>query len=119
MPALGFKGLNYGIDFKGGSTWTVLAPGVSQQAAVNAVSPVRCSTPTVEILGGKTASRCEADLNGLTTNERTKITDEVVEPPRGLRDGRHRHQGPPNEVSISFVGPDLGQRRSRRRRSRR
>src|SRR5580693_9258590 len=39
MSALGIKGLNLGIDFKGGSTWTVLAPNVTQSQAVNAVSP--------------------------------------------------------------------------------
>jgi preprotein translocase subunit SecF len=105
LAALGIKGLNYGIDFKGGSTWTVLAPGVSQQQAVNAVSPDPLSDPTVEILGvGKNANvQVQADLNSLTTKERNKISHEVTENLAKLAGTTNL-----NEVSSSFVGPTWG-----------
>jgi preprotein translocase subunit SecF len=107
MLALGFKGLNYGIDFKGGSTWTVLAPGASQQAAFNAVSPNPLSTPTVEILGGKTV-QVEADLNGLTKKERFTITNEVVNRLALFATHVTGTKVPPSDVSSSFVGPTWG-----------
>jgi preprotein translocase subunit SecF len=101
MTALGVKGLNLGIDFKGGSTWTVLAPNVSQQQAVNAVSPY-LSQPIVEILGGQTL-QVQADLNGLSHTQQAKITKEVISALAKLA-----HVTDQNKVSTSFVGPTWG-----------
>ena len=104
MGALGIKGLNLGIDFKGGSTWTVLAPGVTQQQAYNAVSPTPLSSPIVEILGGKTV-QVQADLNGLSKAQRNKVTAQVIVELAKLAhlDAKHYY-----EVSTSFVGPTWG-----------
>jgi preprotein translocase subunit SecF len=100
MAALGVKGLNLGIDFKGGSTWTVSAPGVSQQAAVNAVSS-ELSQPVVEILGGKTL-QVQADLNGLSAKQRNTITNQVIASLAKLA-----HTSSTN-VTTGFVGPTWG-----------
>lgn len=104
MSALGLKGLNLGIDFKGGSTWTVpvLAPNPtpSQQSAVNAVSPY-LSQPIVEILGGRTV-QVQADLNGLPAKQRAAITKKVIEALAKLV-----HTGGSN-VTTGFVGPSWG-----------
>jgi len=108
MLALGVKGLNLGIDFKGGSTWTVIAPGATQQGAVNAVSPP-LNVPIVEILTGKTVTvQVQADLNGLSSKERLKITNEVKNRLALYATHVTGKAVPPAEVSTSFVGPTWG-----------
>jgi preprotein translocase subunit SecF len=105
MTALGVKGLNLGIDFKGGSTWTVLAPNVSQQSAVNAVSPY-LSQPIVEILtppSGQSTLQVQADLNGLSAKQQANVTIEVIAALAKLA-----HVKDLNKVSTSFVGPTWG-----------
>jgi preprotein translocase subunit SecF len=105
MSALGIKGLNLGIDFKGGSTWTVQAPNVSQQQAVNAVSPY-LSQPIVEILtppSGLSNIQVQADLNGLSATQRTKITNDVIAALAALA-----HVTDLNKVSTQFIGPTWG-----------
>jgi len=104
MAALGIKGLNYGIDFKGGSSWEVLAPGVSQQQAVTAVTAAGLSNPTVQILAGKTIE-VQADTNGLTKAELAKVTTDVTNALAKLADPSHPD---PTAVSLSFVGPTWG-----------
>ena len=79
----------------------MLAPNLSQQAAVNAVTKAGLSNPTVEILGGKTV-QVEADTNGLTPKELTALTNKVV---AALAFAAHVKQ---SEVSSSFVGPTWG-----------
>jgi preprotein translocase subunit SecF len=107
MLSLGVRGLNLGIDFKGGSTWTVLAPGVSQQQAYNAVSPVLPVTPIVQILAGKTV-QVEADLNSYSAEQRNAITTRVVNRLALLR-AHATHTAPdPNQVGTNFVGPTWG-----------
>jgi preprotein translocase subunit SecF len=108
MLALGVKGLNFGVDFKGGSTWTVIAPGATQQGAANAVTPP-LSDPIVEILSGRTVTiQVEADLNGLSTKERTTVTNQVVN--RLATYATHVSGSPvfPRDVSSSFIGPSWG-----------
>ena len=108
MLALGIKGLNLGIDFKGGSTWTVIAPGATQQGAVNAVSPP-LNVPVVEILSGKTVTvQVQADLNGLTSKQRTTITNQVRNRLAAYATQVTGKPVPPGQVSTSFVGPTWG-----------
>jgi preprotein translocase subunit SecF len=105
MSALGIKGLDLGIDFKGGSTWTVQASNVSQQAALNAVSPY-LSQPIVEILGAGTSKatvQVEADLNGLTASQQSKITQKVIAALANLAGVKNQ-----NLVTTTFVGPTWG-----------
>ncbi|HEY8081059.1 MAG TPA: protein translocase subunit SecF, partial [Acidimicrobiales bacterium] len=105
MSALVVKGLNYGIDFKGGSTWQVIAPNVSQQEAVNAVTKAGLTNPIVQILGASTSKptvEVQADTNGLTPAELNKLSIKVVAALAGL--GKTL----PKNVSSSFVGPTWG-----------
>jgi preprotein translocase subunit SecF len=101
LVALGFRGLNLGIDFKGGSSWQVLAPGVSQSEAVSAVTAAGLTQPTVEILGGKTLL-VEADLNSLSKADQAKISANVIAALAKLGNTV------PNNVSSSTVGPTWG-----------
>ncbi|HMD46511.1 MAG TPA: protein translocase subunit SecF, partial [Acidimicrobiales bacterium] len=101
MLSLGIRGLNLGIDFKGGTSWEVTAPGVSQTAAVNAVEAAGVSNPVVTILAGKTIE-VQADLNNLAPAEQKTTEQNVV---NALAKLAHVDQ---NVVSQSTVGPTWG-----------
>ncbi len=79
LLSLGFRGLNLGIDFKGGSAWIVAAPGVSQTQAQSAVEAAGLTNPTVEILGAGSNEKIEvqADLNNLPADQQTAISNKV------------------------------------------
>jgi len=61
-------GLNLGIDFKGGTEWTIEAPGVTQTQALDAVTAAGLTQPVVDLLGqGKHQQlNVQADLNKLS-----------------------------------------------------
>jgi preprotein translocase subunit SecF len=61
-------GLNLGIEFKGGTEWTVRAPNVTQTQAVNAMEAAGLNSPIVELLGrGSSQSlNVQANLNKLS-----------------------------------------------------
>src|ERR1039457_68970 len=63
-------GLNLGIQFKGGTEWTVAAPGVSQTQATNAMQAAGLTSPVVQLLGQGTHQQLnvQADLNKLSPN---------------------------------------------------
>jgi preprotein translocase subunit SecF len=102
--SLGFRGLNLGITFKGGTSWTVLAPGVSQASAVTAVEAAGLNQPTVEVLGSGSRQQIEvqADLNSLTPNQRKTEQAKVTESLAKLA------KVTANTVSQETVGPTWG-----------
>jgi len=57
------RGLNFGIDFEGGSAWEVKAPALSVGAARDAVRPVGLSNAKIQQLGGDTI-RVQSDVSG-------------------------------------------------------
>jgi preprotein translocase subunit SecF len=61
-------GLNLGIEFKGGTEWTVKAPGISQVQATNAMQAAGLTAPVVDLLGQGTHQQLnvQADLNKLS-----------------------------------------------------
>ena len=63
-------GLNLGIEFKGGTEWTVAAPGVTQTQATNAMQAAGLTAPVVQLLGQGTHQQLnvQADLNKLSPN---------------------------------------------------
>jgi preprotein translocase subunit SecF len=73
-------GLNLGIEFKGGTEWTVAAPGVSQTQAVNAVSGTGLIDPTVQLLGSgnNQTLTVQSDLNKLPDSAQQHVSDNVV-----------------------------------------
>jgi preprotein translocase subunit SecF len=101
IASLSVRGLNLGIDFKGGNSWTVLAPGVSQTQATNAMNAVGLSQPTIEILGGRTV-QVEGDLNNLSASAQNAESNKVI---NELAKLAHVN---PNAVSASTVGPSWG-----------
>ncbi len=102
--SLGIRGLNLGIDFKGGNSWEVRAVSANQTAAVNAVTAAGLTEPTVYILSGVNGQtiHVEADLNALSANAQLSISNKVVD---ALAKLAHVQ---PDQVSSSSVGPTWG-----------
>jgi preprotein translocase subunit SecF len=101
IVAIGVRGLNLGIDFKGGDSWQVEAHGVTVAQATTAVENAGLSQPTVQILGGRTLE-VQADLNGLSRAQQVVVSNKVVNALAALA-----HTSP-NQVSTSTVGPTWG-----------
>jgi preprotein translocase subunit SecF len=101
LGSLALRGFNLGIDFKGGSSWEVLAPHTSVSAVTSAVGKAGLHNPIVEKLGSKTY-QVSADLNALSTSQQLKVTNDVV---NAL--AKVANVGP-NQVSTSSVGPTWG-----------
>jgi preprotein translocase subunit SecF len=72
-------GLNLGIDFKGGTEWTIAAPGVTQTQATNALSGTGLVDPQVELLGSgsKQTLNVQSDLNKLSASQQQTINNNV------------------------------------------
>jgi preprotein translocase subunit SecF len=51
LISLGVKGLNYSIEFVGGTSWEVPAPGVTVAQAQSALSPLGFGGATITQLG--------------------------------------------------------------------
>jgi preprotein translocase subunit SecF len=72
-------GLNLGIEFKGGTEWTIAAPNVTQTQATNAMAGTGLIDPTVELLGtgSKQTLNVQSDLNKLSPEQQQKISTNV------------------------------------------
>ena len=72
-------GLNLGIDFKGGTEWTIAAPGVTQTQATDALSGTGLVDPQVELLGtgSKQTLNVQSDLNKLSQDQQAAINKNV------------------------------------------
>jgi len=89
------QGLNYGIDFKGGTSWEVPAPGVSVAEARDALRPIGLGDAKIQIAGGDTL-RVQAREE--SREDRDKVTDRLAELARVDR----------GQVSVNEVGPSWG-----------
>ena len=72
-------GLNLGIEFKGGSEWTIAAPGVTQTQAVDAMKGTGLIDPTVELLGSgsKQTLTVQSDINRLSQAQQDAVSKDV------------------------------------------
>ncbi len=80
LVSLSTRGLNLGIDFKGGTSWQVPAHGVTTTAATNAVKAAGVVPSSVEVLGvGSNATlQVQADLKGQTTAQANATEQRVA-----------------------------------------
>ncbi|MGH9152931.1 MAG: protein translocase subunit SecF, partial [Acidimicrobiales bacterium] len=97
MGSLALQGLNFGIDFEGGTAWEVDAPDVSVSDARDALEPLGLADAKVQVLGGDTV-RVQADLE-----DRPEDRDEVSAALGELAGV------PPGQVSVNEVGPTWGE----------
>ncbi len=89
------QGLNYGIDFRGGSSWEVRAPGVSVAETRDALRPVGLSDAKIQVQGSDLL-RVQADRG--TPEEQARVTEALA-----------RLAGvEPAQVSVNDVGPSWG-----------
>jgi preprotein translocase subunit SecF len=72
-------GLNLGIEFKGGTQWTIAAPGITQAQASDAMKGTGLIDPTVELLGSgsKQTLTVQSDLNKLSQANQNAISTNV------------------------------------------
>ncbi len=95
LVALLTEGLNYGIDFKGGTSWEVKAPGVSVAEARDAVSPLGLGSAKIQIAGGDTV-RVEGKHQ--SPEDQVKVADKLASLARVDA----------GQVSVNDVGPSWG-----------
>jgi preprotein translocase subunit SecF len=104
LASLGVRGLNYSIEFVGGTSWQVAAPGVTVAQAQKALTPLGFGGATITLLGSgsKQSLDVEAKLaknaSGVTTQEATKVAGVLA----GLS---HKSA---SSVSVENVGPTWG-----------
>jgi preprotein translocase subunit SecF len=101
LASLGIRGFNLGIDFKGGSSWTVQSTSTSVSAITASAQKAGLSAPIVEKLGSKTYE-VTADINNLSGEAQTKLINKVA---NALAKTAHTNT---NNVSIESVGPTWG-----------
>jgi preprotein translocase subunit SecF len=101
LGSLGIRGFNLGIDFKGGSSWEVLAPNTTISAITTAVDHAGLSQPSVEKLGSDTYE-VTADLNNYSQDQQVTITNNVVNAMARVANVSA------DSVSTSSVGPTWG-----------
>jgi len=101
LSSLAIRGFNLGIDFKGGSSWEVLAPNTSILNMTHAVEKAGLTNPSVEKLGSDTY-QVTADINSLTQSQQAAVTTHVVD---AMAKTAHTN---PIQVSTSNVGPTWG-----------
>jgi len=99
--AIGIRGLNLGIEFKGGSSWEVGIKNVSVAQATSAVEAAGLPQPTVQILGGRTL-QVQSDINSLSPADQVTVSAKVVTAMAKLG------QTSPSQVSAAHVGPTWG-----------
>jgi preprotein translocase SecF subunit len=90
------QGLNYGIEFEGGTSWEVDAPGVSVGEARDAVRPFGLADATIQTIGG---DRIRVAGDNLPPEEQQQVTQALAELARADA----------SQVSVQDVGPSWGQ----------
>ena len=107
IASLSVRGFNLGIDFKGGSSWEVLAPNSSVAAITQAAQGAGLRQPVVEKLGSDTY-QVTADINNLSATAQQTVTTNVI---NALA---HTAGVSANQVSTANVGPTWGGQITRR-----
>ena len=101
LASLGVRGFNFGIDFRGGSSWQVNSSQTSISAITQAAQSAGLSNPTVQKLGSSTY-QVTADLNNLSSSQQVSVTNKVASALASAA------KVSPNSVSTSSVGPTWG-----------
>jgi preprotein translocase subunit SecF len=99
-------GLNLGIEFKGGTEWTIAAPGVTQTQATDALKGTGIVDPTVELLGSgnKQTLNVQSDLNHLTQDQQDAVSKNVQKSLLALT-AAHAPKTPPTSTTTTTAKP--------------
>ncbi len=104
MLSLGLRGFNFGIEFEGGTSWSVLANGSTVEQMTIAVNNAGLVDASVVELGngkGRTL-QVQARVNSLTTGGDAALNTKVI---TAMASAAHTEY---NQVSVSQVGPSWG-----------
>jgi preprotein translocase subunit SecF len=97
LLSLGLRGLNFGIDFEGGTSWEVEAPGVSVAEARDALEPVGLGDAKIQIIGADLLRvQASSEESEGRTADVTKALADVA-------------KVDPTTVSTNEVGPSWGE----------
>jgi len=106
LVSLGTRGLNLGIDFKGGSSWTVTSQSLTVAQATSVAKAAGVTQPIVVSLTNQVTHvreiEVQADLNSLTTSQHQATVFKVQD---ALAQAAHLPSG---SVSVDDVGPTWG-----------
>jgi preprotein translocase subunit SecF len=95
VGSLAVRGLNLGIEFEGGTSWEVVAPGSSVGDARDALRGTDAAAGKIQTVGGDSI-RVRADLDNL---EDVAVVTDVLAEFAGVE---------ANDVSVTTVGPSWG-----------
>ena len=109
------KGLNYSIEFVGGTSWQVPAPGVTVAQAQSALTPLGFGGATITVLGSGSKQTLNVEAKLAAELERR---DARPRPPRSPAPSAALAHKPASAVSIETSGRP-GAATSPTRRSRR
>ncbi|MDA8196593.1 MAG: protein translocase subunit SecF [Actinomycetota bacterium] len=104
IGALFVRGLNFGIEFKGGTSWQVTNSSLTVSHAKSAISPVGLHQAVIVALGsGKnTTIEVQADLSRYPVSQRSTIENQVT------ADLAKAANVPQSKISLNDVGPTWG-----------
>jgi preprotein translocase subunit SecF len=106
VVSLSTRGLNLGIDFVGGTSWTVKANSVTVAQASNTLSSIGFGGSTVTILGG-TGSGAQLNVEAKVTAGKANPTGLAEQ--NKVSDALAKLAGvPASTVSVNTVGPTWG-----------
>ncbi len=106
LISLSTRGLNLGIDFKGGQSWLVTSQNLTVQQATNAVESAGVAQPTVvqltNHLNGQKQIQVTLDLNSKSAAQKQALETKVQD---ALASAAHTN---PNNVNFNEVGKTWG-----------
>ena len=100
LASLVSRGLNFGIDFEGGTAWEIKAPSLSVAGARDSLRPEGLADAKIQQLGGDTI-RVQSDVSG-NEAERAQKREAVT---AALAKAAKAN---PSQVSVNEVGPSWG-----------
>ncbi|HEX7168543.1 MAG TPA: protein translocase subunit SecF [Acidimicrobiales bacterium] len=107
LVSLGLRGLNFGIDFRGGTAWEVPTDDPSVSQARDALEDVGLDDAKVQVLGSNRV-RVQADTDSASVEEQEKLQQDVS---AALGEA---FDVPAAQVSVNEVGPSWGEEITRK-----
>ena len=104
--SLGVRGLNFGIDFVGGTSWTVASKTVTVQQANAAVASL-VPSPQTTILGQPNSSSRQVEVEAKLPKGESAADQQTLANAVAAKLATLVH-GTSNDVSVSTIGPSWG-----------